>query len=272
LPLHAGAAPAMSDEAFFAPLGGARWRPTRHTAGPWEAESQHAGPPAALLARALERCEPREDMVLARVTCEILGPVPVDAELTVEARVERPGRSVELLEAELTSDGRAAMRASAWRLRPAAVSAGPAGPAAPPARAAPESGYPAGWNTDGYLGAVEWRFARGDWHTPGPAAVWTRLRVGIVPGEPPSPLQRLLAVADSGNGVSAELDMNAYWFINPELTLHVLRAPRGEWVCLDAASTLCAGGSGAAFSVLSDTEGLVARGSQALLVAPRPEA
>ena len=70
--------------------------------------------------------------------------------------------------------------------------------------------------------------------------------------------------------MSAELDIDRWWFINPELTLHVLREARGEWICLDAASSLHEGGSGAAFSVLSDAEGPVARGAQSLLVAPRP--
>lgn len=262
--------PRVSGEAFFVPGADGRWRPTGHVAGPWDPASQHAGPPAALVARELERCEPREDMAIGRLTCEILGPVPVDADLEVAARVVRPGRSVELLEAELSAGGRPTMRASAWRLLRSAASAGTAGRPPPPALPDTEATIPAGWNPGGYLAAVEWRFARGDWGVPGPAAVWTRLRVGIVEGEAPSPLQRVLAIADSGNGVSAELDMARWWFINPELTLHVLRPSRGEWICLDAASSLQEGGLGAAFSVLSDEDGPVARGAQTLLVAPRP--
>jgi hypothetical protein len=261
----------VSGDAFFVPGPDGGWQPTRHVAGPWDPASQHAGPPAALLARELERCEPREDMEIGRLTCEILGPVPVDAELEVAARVVRPGRSVELLEAELSAGGRPTMRASAWRLLRSAASAGAGGPS-PPELPHGEATIPPGWNPGGYLAAVEWRFARGDWGVPGPATAWTRLRVGIVEGEEPSPLQRVLAIADSGNGVSAELDMARWWFINPELTLHVLRPPRGAWICLDAASSLQEGGLGAAFSVLSDRDGPVARGAQTLLVAPRPAA
>ena len=81
-------------EAFYEPLGGGRFRSTEHTAGPWDVRSQHAGPPAALLGRALEATDPREGTLLARVTFEILGPVPV-AEVEVESRVARPGRTVE---------------------------------------------------------------------------------------------------------------------------------------------------------------------------------
>ena len=256
------------DEAFFESLGDGRWRPTPLTAGPWDPASQHAGPPIALLVRALERCEAREDMVLARVTSEILRPVPVDAELAVSARVVRPGRSVELLEAELVAGGKTLVRASGWRVRPPAASAGPAGPAAP-ARPETTAPMPDGWDLDGYMRAVEWRFARGAWDAPGPAAVWTRIRVPLVAGEPLSPLQRVVAVADSGNGVSRELELADWWFINVELTVHLLRPPRGEWICLDATTTIHAGGAATAMSVLSDDDGPVARGAQTLLVAPR---
>ena len=61
-------------EAFYEPLGGGRFRSTAHTAGPWDVRSQHAGPPAALLGRALEGTDPREGTLLSRVTYEILGP------------------------------------------------------------------------------------------------------------------------------------------------------------------------------------------------------
>jgi len=87
-------------ESFYVPLGDDRWRGTVHTTGPWDPRFQHGGPPSALLGRAVERCSPRDDMVVARATVELLGPVPV-GELAVRARVARPGRSVELVEAAL---------------------------------------------------------------------------------------------------------------------------------------------------------------------------
>jgi hypothetical protein len=160
------------------------------------------------------------------------------------------------------------MTARAWRLPvTGAPAAGDAGP--PPPRPAVAATPPDSWRDFGYGDAVEWRFAAGGWEEPGPATVWTRLRVALVPDEPPSPLARVLAVADSGNGVSATLDFGRWLFINPELTLHVQRPARGEWICLDAATRIAAGGAGVARSVLSDDEGPVAYGAQALVVAPR---
>lgn len=209
------------------------------------------------------------EMVFARLTFEILGAIPV-AEVEVTASVERPGRSVELVAAELRAGGRPVMRSRAWRMlgSPVATEAGPPPPPLPDEAAPP----PPSFGEFGYASSVEWRWAEGGWEVSGPATVWTRLLAPIVAGEAPSPLQRVLAVADSGNGVSALLDWGAYFFINTELTVHALREPRGEWVCLSARTDIAEGGAGLATSVISDREGPVARGAQALLIMPRPPA
>ena len=258
-------------DSFFVPLGDDRWQATVHTTGPWDARSQHGGPPSALLGRAMQRCEPRDEMMIARFTCEILRPIPV-GELTVTARRVRPGRSVELLEATMTAGGREVAQASAWRIRRTAgqpvasrlpVPAGvPDGSSLPP---------PPGW-VDGYLSAIEWRAVTGGFTVPGPSTVWTRMRCPLVPDEEPSPLERVLIVADSGNGASWELDIARWHFINPELTVHLFREAGGEWICLDAHTAISPGGVGLASSVLSDQAGPVGTGAQSLLIAPRPEA
>lgn len=268
-------------DAFFEPLGGGRFASTAWTTGPWDPGAQHAGPPAALMARALELCEPRPEMVMARITVEILGPVPVD-ELSVEARVVRPGRRVEMVEATMTAGGREVTRARGWRIaagdapavppreRTAPPLPGPEGVAFADHDPTPGQRSPHGW-VDGYLSAIEWRgeTRAGLFVELGPAAYWTRLRVPLVDGEEPTGLQRVMAVADSGNGVSAELDLSSWHFINPELTVHLHREPVGEWVCLDAQTTISTGGVGLATSVLSDEQSPVAVGAQSLLVAPR---
>jgi hypothetical protein len=258
--------------AFYLPLddSGERWQATRHTAGPWSEQAQHGGPPSALLARAVERCAPRQDLVVARVTVEILGAVPV-GEIAVRARVLRPGRSVELVEAVLTAAGRDVARAAAWRVRraqgPTVAARIDPPPPLPPGRGS-QAAVPAGW-VDGYLSAVEWREVAGSFAEPGPCTSWTRLRYPLVPDEEPSGLQRVLAVADSGNGLSAELDIGSF-FINPELTVHLHREPVGEWVCVDAVTTVTPGGAGLATTALSDVDGPVGVGAQSLLVGPRP--
>src|SRR5262249_43102264 len=93
------------------------------------------GPPSALIARAFERLEPDPNQRLARLTVEILRPVPVRP-VTVIARILRPGRRVALLEGSLRVDGEDYLLARAWRIgRPATptpVSAARAGSPALP--------------------------------------------------------------------------------------------------------------------------------------------
>jgi len=257
-------------DTFYVPVRNGTWRATPHTMGPWDERAQHGGPPSALLGRAIQRCAPRDDMIVARFTCEILGAIPV-GDLDVQARLARPGRSVEFLEAVATAGGREVARASAWRvLRTTSESIPASDP--PPALPDHDTGLPpAGW-IDGYLSAVEWRPVRGQFGEPGPATVWTRLRYPLVPDEETGPLERVLAVADSGNGLSGELDITKWLFINPELTVHLHREAAGEWVCLDAQTAISAGGAGLATSVLSDSSGRLGVGAQSLLISPRKPA
>ncbi|TKG71265.1 thioesterase family protein [Prauserella endophytica] len=258
-------------EAFYLPRGEGRYLPTEHTAGPWSPDSQHFGPPSALLVRELESIPAAREMLLGRVTVEILGPAPL-TELTVRAGLERPGRSVELLSAELAAGGRVVAKASGWRFATSDTTEVAEGSAAPlaPVEDCPPADWPATWN-DGYLKAMEWRKISGRVTDPGPAAVWARQRVPLVDGEKPSPLQRLFTVADSGNGTSNRLDMREWLFINAELTVHVHREPVGEWIGLDADTVLGPQGLGTATSRLHDTTGQVGTGAQALLVRARPD-
>ena len=254
-------------DAFFVPLGDDRWLATAHTTGPWDARFQHGGPPSALLGRAVEQCSPREDVVVARMTVEILGAIPV-GELALRARLLRPGRSVELVESVLSAAGRDVARAAAWRVLRTTERVDPRVPAPPPLPEQTTNALAEGW-VDGYLSALEWRFVSGMFGDAGPATAWARLRHPLVPDEENSPLTRVLAVADSGNGLSGELDMTRWHFINPELTVHLHREPVGEWVCVEATTTISPGGAGLAATALSDLDGPVGVGAQSLLVAPR---
>jgi hypothetical protein len=255
-------------DSFYVPLGDDVWRATSHTAGPWDASAQHGGPPSALLGRVMLRCQPRPEMMITRFTCEILRSIPV-GDISVAARVARPGRSVELLEATASADGREVARATAWRvLRVDGASVQPRQPAPPPLPDGPAAPPPAEWG-DGYMSAIEWRSARGSLAAPGPAALWSRMRYPLVPDEEPAPLERMLVTADSGNGASAELDISRWLFINPELTVHLHREPAGEWICLDAQTAISPGGTGLATSTLSDLDGPVGVAAQSLFITPR---
>jgi hypothetical protein len=272
--------------AFFV-ADGDRYVPTELTRGPWDPDSQHAGPPAALIGREVARMDGGAGREVGRITYEILRPVPI-APLTVDARVIRPGRTVELVEATLADDEGEVIRARAWRLRcgevdiPAGLSSddgpgmlgtspstlrpgfAPPGPDEAGPGSFPDTGQDVGYHT-----AMQYRFVRGGFAEPGPAIAWMRMGVPLLAGEEPTPLERVLVAADSGNGVSATLDWGRFLFINVDLTVHVHRPMTGEWICLDAITIPERSGIGIADTALYDERGPVGRAAQTLLVDER---
>ena len=254
---------------FFEPAGPGSFVATGATAGPWSADAQHGGPPSALAARELERHEPDENMRLARVAVDILRPVPLGL-LTARTRTLRPGKRVALLETVLESGGQAVLVARGWRIAKlvdAPVATRAAAPPEIPA-AAKTPRFPGG-NVTGYLSHIEWRFETGNFDEPGPCKTWARPRVPLLPGEETSPMSRTMLLADSGSGVSMALDPRTYIFINVDLTVILHRDPVGEWLLLDAVTTMDGTGTGLAETRLSDSTGEVGIGVQTLLVSPR---
>lgn len=261
----------MSESLFV--RDGDRFVPTPLCRGPWSPDAQHGGPPAALLARAVERSAGGDGLQVARLTIELLRPVPL-VPLAVAARVARPGKKVQLVEATIDANGTTVARAVALRIRTLALPIPPdVAPSPPPfpAPAAGRDGTPP-WG-DGlarpafHSDAVEHRFVAGGFESPGPAIDWVRLRVPLVAGEPTSPLARVAAAADFGNGVSWVLSRLEGWqFINPDLTIYLHRHPAGEWVALEAVTHVDSCGIGLAESRLWDERGPLGRSLQSLLL------
>jgi hypothetical protein len=239
--------------------------------GPWDPGSQHGGAPAALLMRAFERLETAPGLQISRVTYEFLRPVPL-GELSVSAEVVRPGRRVSLAEGAIrTPDGAEVARARALLVQAAVLRVAPAAPAPPPPgpQGAGESDLIAPFRPMFAPDAIEIRFVEGSFHGVGPSTAWFHLRVPLIAGEQASPLQRLAACGDFGNGISAPVSWEDHLFINPDLTLYVERPPQGQWLALQARTIVSQGGIGVSESVLFDTGGRVGRATQALLMAPR---
>ncbi len=260
------------ESAFYEAVGADSFVATQATMGPWSADAQHGGPPAALAARALELHEPDPRQRLARVCVDILRPVPI-AKLNIRTRIVRPGRRVALLETVLEADGREVLHARGWRIeRPAGavpeVTDGvPPEPVTDPGISAPEI---FSRQRLGYLTMIEWRF-----RAPGADArarsAWTRPLIPLLEGEEMSPMSRTLLVADSGSGVGAALPVSGFTFINTDLTVVVPRDPVGEWLLLEASTMIGSDGTGLTTTRLSDRLGSFGRGMQTLLVAPLPQ-
>jgi hypothetical protein len=259
---------AMLPAAFYVP-DGELFIPTAATSGPWSPDAQHAGPPSALLTRAIERVSAIEGGQTVRIAFEILRPVPL-APLAVSAEVLRGGRRVELCGAELSADGTPVMQARAWRMRREALAIDLPDPEPPPPD--PETlrlgGRPRLWKgEDVFWDALEWRWAAGDFDEPGPSCVWSRMRVALVEGEPISPLEHLVAMTDAASGTSSVLDWSQFSFANVDLTLALERQPEGEWVAMDTVTHLGPQGAGVAQATLFDARGRIGSSSAALLVA-----
>jgi hypothetical protein len=250
--------------------------PSGHTRGPWHPDQQHGGAPAALLAQAVATAGDgdAETMVVARLTYEFLGPVPI-APLRVSAEVVKPGKRFQLVAGELSdADGRVLMRVRAVRLRRGGVGLPEAAKAPPgnPYGSTPENARPLPSIVDGeWYGHTgnEVRFADGSYGEPGPGRAWFRIALPLIGDEPPLPVARAASAADFGNGISNVLGFDTHLFVNTDLTVHLLREPVGEWVMLDSRTEVDGAGVGLASSRLYDERGPIGLSAQTLFVAER---
>lgn len=241
----------------------------------WTAAIQHGAPVSALLVRALERCAQRPDTRLSRVNIDLLGGVPADGPLWVTAVVDRPGKQIELLSAEMLGLGRDGQprpvaRASGWRLQQIDTAELVSSPTPPlrPLSEAHSRDMKKDWDRN-YVHSLDWRWLT----TPmaeGPGESWIRPVVDLVQGETMTPLQRLFSVADDANGIGAKLDIRKWTFMNTDLVVHVHRIPVGEWTGIRADTSYGPDGIGTTLGTLFDETGPVGAIQQSVLVRPRP--
>ena len=244
------------------------------TRGPWDPKHQHAGPPIAMVCRAIEAAALEHGLThIGRLTANLLRPLPI-AQLQIEVSTDYAGKSAAHFSARLCSQGKELARFTALAQReielalPDGLDGHPL-PQAPqrPEDAAPER-MPFGRQHTGYADLVENRIASGEFFRKRCAA-WFRLRWPLVDGEAPSGYQRVAVAADSGNGISAVLDFATHSFVNSDLTINLLRRPLGEWICVDASTLQAPNGCGLAESQLFDETGLIGRATQSLVVRSR---
>lgn len=265
------------EAAFFEPAGNGAFVATPATAGPWSPDAQHGGPPSALAAWVIEQHEPSPAQRLARVSIDILRPVPL-GKLTTRVRTVRAGRRIALLESVLEADGQEVLHARGWRIErprgPVPVIPDQEAPEPQPGPPTPEATAPviprlSRARTAGYLSYIDWQFLGSHgFGEQGPGRGWSRPRVPLIAGHEATPMCRALLVADSGSGISAVLDGARFIFINVDLTVTLTRDPVGDWLLLEAGTRTGSDGTGLATTVLSDTTGVCGTGLQTLLVAP----
>ena len=215
--------------------------PTELARGPWSPHAQHGGAPSALLAGMLERFEPGPAEFTARLTVDLMRPVPLSP-LRLERTMVRPGKKVQIVQGSLFDGDTEVVRAVALRMRadrpalrergrrrPGGAAAAAGQPVVVPVRGRPARTGSGTWSSSAPRSATSA-------NPTGRTAIWFRLRVPVIAGEEPSPLQRVAAVADFGNGMGMAIDRERFSFINPDLTVILHREPVGEWVALDGSS------------------------------------
>ena len=259
--------PAMT-ESIFEPSGDGRFIPTEAALSPWTDQALHGSPSTMLMARAIERFEAEEQMFVTRLTVELLRPfgrVP----LAVTTKDVRPGRKVQLIESSLWNGEQEVARATALRIRRAPVNVPESADTLPHPGPDTLVEWSGGWRGGPayHVLGVDMRAPRTGDAAPGWA--WFRLKLPLVPGEEPSGLLRVCAAADFPNGISYLVDPRKTSFVNPDLTVSVLRHPIDEWVLVDARTWLEPQGTGLAEAALYDRRGRVGRSVQSLLVEER---
>ncbi len=256
------------------PLG-EKFRATDLVRSTWTAAIQHAAPVSALLVRALQRCEQRDDTRLSRVVIDLLGPVPAEGDLWVRAQLQRSGKQIELVGADMLGAGpdgqpRPVARASGWRLQQLDTQslAHAAAPLPRPLSEARSRNLEKDWDRN-YVHSLDWRWLTAPLND-GPGESWIRPTVDLVNGEAMTPLERLFAVADCANGIGSKLDITKWTFLNTDLAVHVFRIPDGDWIGIRAETNYGPDGIGTTVGTLFDGQGAVGAIQQSVLVRRRP--
>ena len=242
----------------------------------WSAAIQHGAPVSALLVRALERCEARDDTRLSRVMIDLLGRGPRRGR-PVGAVANRALRQADRVGQRRDAGPRTGRRTTAGRPgeRVAAEDhrhrrGGPyVGAAAAAAVAEARSrDLKKDWDRN-YVHSLDWRWLT-EPMSDGPGESWIMPEVDLVKGETMTALERLFAVADDANGIGTKLDIRKWTFMNTDLVVHVHRIPEGEWIGIRAETNYGPDGIGTTIGTLFDESGAVGAIQESVLVRPMP--
>ena len=236
--------------------------------GPWSAAHCHAGPVAGLMARAVEQAVGAEKE-LTRLTIDLLRPVPM-AGVRVTAEVTRNGRRVGTATATVTDlNGRVCATASSMHIAPNQMGEVPTSAVPPPlfAEAIPGKFPVVGVLHDRPMFShfAEIMYPPGETNSLGPTTLWMKT-VPLLASEPTSPFQQLCPLADCGNGISRNGELQAYSFVNTDLTVTAYRRPTSSWLASQSISHWDSAGIGLSRAALYDETGIVGVALQTMVL------
>ena len=251
----------------------AHYQPTDHAQGTWNEHEQHMAPATGLLTAELERYVPQNNMRLARISLDILGLIPFD-DFIITTRCIRPGRTIELIEAVMSSGGRDCIVARAWRLMTQDTS-GIAGLEDKQATHLPDE-LPEWDGMKGWPGKFieSVRLVSDPNRRAGRGMVWITNDFEMIEGETTDDVVHLLGMVDTANGVVPRLGLGLskleWMFPNTDLQIHMHRSPIGRWLGIEAVQQYGADGIGLTSAILHDIHGPFGRSEQILTIRPIP--
>ncbi|WP_024505943.1 thioesterase family protein [Bradyrhizobium sp. ARR65] len=241
-----------------------------HAAGPWNPRMQHGSAPASLAVWAAERIAAPIEMRVARVTIDLMRPVPLSP-LRLQTDVLREGRKIQLCAVRLLAEDTLVVAATVLKIKvqpqPLPAELGEEKVELPGPAESPED--PARFSSSPFVTGMSLRAARGRFGVPGKAAIWYRVDRPLVEGFSVSQAMRAVAAADFANGTSTVLDFREWTFLNADLTVSMARQPVGEWILLDGESWIGRDGAGLAMARLADEQGYFGRAVQSLVIEKR---
>jgi hypothetical protein len=239
-------------------------------AGPWDPRMQHGSAPAALVVWAAEAIPTSVPMQIARVTIDLMRPVPV-APLTIATEVLREGRKIQLCGIKLLAGGVVVVSATVLKIKTQAEVLPPEVGDLPLELPGPDQSMvePADHTGSPFTKCISMRAARGRFGMVGSASIWFRVNAPLIAGSPVSQAMRAVVAADFSNGTSSALDFSEWTFINADLSVNLARQPVGEWILLDGECWIGPDGAGLAMSRLADQRGYFGRAIQSLVIEKR---
>lgn len=251
---------------YFERLGRNSFCASENVGGAWNTSEQHIAPALGLLAHAIERdhADRREDRLgIARISYDILGTLPIGV-VEVEVSLLRPGRTIELVEARISHDGRIAVIARGWLLQTADTAdlSGSRLSRIPPPQAI-ESWNPHELWPGGFVRTVE---ARRSLFDRGRAVSWVRTDAELIRGEPVSSMASALGIVDIANGLAPLVGVEDASFPNVDLTVHLFAAPKAGWLGFDTMTSFGRDGIGLTHSTLHDEDDPIGTVSQILTI------
>ncbi|WP_298336910.1 thioesterase family protein [Ferrimicrobium sp.] len=230
-----------------------RYLPLPPSEGPWNPGACHGGPPSALAVHEIESYEVDPDRRLSQVHVDFFGEVPLKP-LIWETNRLRAGRRIELIETTAHTDaGRIVLSARGWRMSTEDQRA----PQREPSTTIPghEHGHPdQSMASFPYGASIDWSFLEGGFTDPGPATVWAQPRLNLIDSDPLQPIEAVLLVADSANGISSELDFHEFLFIPTAMEIALRSRPLSTEIGISARTTVAHDGIGTTRATLFDRD------------------